>query len=284
MHQQPQQLEQQQGHQQGSGPVGVGANAQGLGNLSNPDTATPVSPGKAQHGPGMEKHNSTESLANGAKPGGYHEASEAEASRLGLTKDEKLMVVPETGRRYVYNKVTKTSRWLPDNSTNESSASNPYAARPPAKPSAGAIPISRPDSANTTTPNNAGIDGGEKNGTAETPSSLPTDDAGAADGSVTSKLRTLNQVAENVELTTSSGKYDMQVLRQLVDQQKALSDTQDLKQRLLELAEYLTQQMLKVDAVESDGNSVVRTKRKETVNKILKLTDEVETLRNRVDR
>lgn len=98
---------------------------------------------------------------------------------------------------------------------------------------------------------------------------------GQGSDEVETKLQLLNSLVEVVEQMTKSGKYKMSDLQQAVD--KGV-DKDDTKQKLLQLGEFLTQQMLKVDDVESGGNIVVRAKRKQTINFIIALTEQVEQL------
>lgn len=96
---------------------------------------------------------------------------------------------------------------------------------------------------------------------------------------VIGKLQAVNGVVENVCAMTSGGRYDLTELRRLTKRHIGMEERQDGKKRLLELGEYLTQQMLKMDAVESGGNQLVRAKRKQSVKLILGLSEEVDTLR-----
>lgn len=98
----------------------------------------------------------------------------------------------------------------------------------------------------------------------------------------TKKIGCLDAILDDVKGMTSSGKYNMSQLRSLAVGETENSTPQDGSKRLVELEEYLTQQMLKVDAVESDGNQDIRSKRKDVVKTILTLTDEVEDLRKSI--
>lgn len=106
---------------------------------------------------------------------------------------------------------------------------------------------------------------------------------------VKSKMSLLDKILMNVEQLTTDGKYNLTALEQSVREVSSnnaqyapddLSADDDLKTRLLQLAELLTQNMLKVDAVDSDGNPTVRAKRKLVVNRLLALADKVESLRS----
>lgn len=187
---------------------------------------------------------------------------------LGLTADEVLMQVVATGKQYVYNKKTKRSRWLPDRlpdtpdgSSRHSEGSNsqtngyPTATRPVYTSDEAAQVVQRAFRAKNV--RNANILG---------------------------KLRTLTDVLAEVRELTVSGKYDMNQLRTIAVKSSGEEERKDAAQRLLELGEYLTQQMLKVDAVESAGNQLVRGKRKLSVKVILSLTDEVDGLRKKLKR
>lgn len=99
---------------------------------------------------------------------------------------------------------------------------------------------------------------------------------------VTGKLRLLQGVVEDVLRVTGDGKYDMRELRRMGTRALGEAERQDGRQRLLELGEYLTQKMLKVDDVESGGREVVRAIRKKSVKLILSLTEEVDWLRKKL--
>lgn len=261
---------------------------------------------------------------------------------LGLGPDEALMLVSDTGRRYVYNKKTKVSRWLPQRPPDTiSSSSKRGVASRAALSNDDATRISEPPSASATpAPNLAGqlppkhgapelrgsvpvthLPKGEERSigaqrrvatpafaTASAPRHAKMTAAPAASpvpmrvltcspeeatmriqrvcrGFVTrranllSKLAGLTTVLRDVRGVTAEGKYDMKYLRAVADSKKPSADAADAAQRLLELGEYLTQKMLKVDAVESAGNPLVRAKRKESVKMILALTDEIDSLR-----
>lgn len=94
---------------------------------------------------------------------------------------------------------------------------------------------------------------------------------------VEAKLKLLTSLVDVVEQMTTSGKYKMSDLQQAVDDD-SVDNKEDTKQKLLQLGEFLTQQMLKVDDVESGGNPVVRAKRKQTINFIIAFIERVEQL------
>ncbi|CAN8077162.1 unnamed protein product [Agarophyton chilense] len=306
-----------------------------------------------------EKRAQPKKPANPGKPQHFGESAKyreiAAPKSLGLTADEVLMLVPETGRRYIFNKKTNSSRWLPDRppdtipsalaqrtflgrAKSKSSASidndihpdlremtkapffDPEA--PPihdhnASPASTAhrIPVPRAvDNNSTNIPTNQQSTKASPTPqhfrTANTPSTassspnpdkkfasqsnLPTSSGkpGARRGvsphleknenPATEKLSALGSIIDNVNKITASGRYDINQLRCLATMRGKEDEVQDGSRRLLELEEYLTQQMLKVDAVESEGNQLVRVKRKETVNTILGLTDEIEQLRTKL--
>lgn len=126
--------------------------------------------------------------------------------------------------------------------------------------------------------------------------SAKSSEAQSGQQGVSAKVATLDELLDEVERMTSGGKYDLSRLEQAVNARTGnrganrntiTSDTakdanveDDVDQRLMQLAELLTQRMLKVDAVDSDGNAVVRSKRKHVVNCLLTLADKVESLRN----
>ncbi|KAI0565108.1 BAG domain containing protein [Gracilaria domingensis] len=272
---------------------------------------------------------------------------------LGLTADEVLMLVPETGRRYIFNKKTNSSRWLPDRPPDTIPAtstqrtflgrSKPKSAtdidndihpdlrektktpffdpnEPPATHHSSSspstphkVPNSHTAENNSTNPpsqqptkssrptqqaqgNRADRASSRQSAdiTSSNQSHAPTSPKAAAAkrnsfnrprrelNPVTEKLDALGSILHNIKNITATGKYDMNQLRQLVTVQGNEEQVSDGSQRLLELEEYLTQQMLRVDAVESQGNQLVRAKRKETVNTILSLTDEIELLRTKL--
>lgn len=93
------------------------------------------------------------------------------------------------------------------------------------------------------------------------------------------KLDILDKLVLNVKEMSETGKYSMSDIKMKI---KNKSDLTDTRQRLLEFGEYLTQQMLKADGVESDGNQTIRLKRKDVVKRILDLTDEVEMLNKQI--
>lgn len=231
---------------------------------------------------------------------------------LGLTADEVLMLVPETGRRYVFNKKTKTSRWLPQPAStfDDSEHVRPNLKKQNRAPIREAPIFDRRASANAANgatgsatapnfPNNRSLPAQGRrppeNGRFQHPSmnrdyAAPappgsahvqqeqSKDASAA-GDIARKLEMLSTVATDVKKITSTGKYDMNYLRRLPTANPSAEQLEDGAQRLLELGEYLTQQMLKVDTVESGGNQSVRAIRKENINIILALTDEADELR-----
>lgn len=251
---------------------------------------------------------------------------------MGLTADEVLMLVPETGRRYVYNKKTKSSRWLPSRppdtipseskprfgrDRNSGKSSSPFddgeiAAELKEKTR---FTESKPTMTSSTTSSRASDSGsvhslGQQRPVTShtqrtTPSSpyfkenaarpmpLSADEAAvyvqrAFRGNIVrsrnllEKLRVLTNVVDDVKRLTGSGKYDISYLRSLANRKSNMEERREGAKRLLELGEYLTQQMLKVDDVESSGNQLVRAKRKQSVKMILGLTDEVDALRKKV--
>lgn len=264
--------------------------------------------------------------ANKPTPTKYREI--AAPKSLGLTADEVLMLVPETGRRYIYNKKTKSSCWLPDRPPDTSSSESKirFGRKRNSKPSSSpfddedvapemkersrfAVGTPSPSrsvassrASDSSSQRNAGYQRqtpshaqGESpsshysNGYSATPTPLSAEEAAmyiqrafranlVGKGNVLEKLRLLTNVVDEVKQLTAAGKYDMTYLRGLAERRSSSGERQDGAQRLLELGEYLTQQMLKVDAVESSGNQLVRAKRKQCVKMILGLTDEADAL------
>lgn len=261
------------------------------------------------------------------EPGTKLKYRELEAPKsLGLTADEKLMLVPETGRRYIYNNKTKTSRWLPAHGIDTIAAEkkpNSFFGRSKASrqnPSIlnnnsddidpevkrkTQIPLAFP-AADTAIPNASGQalnpaavrqDGRRFASPAPRQNAQAfrhangfvnaskTSKGGSGNGErnevneVAQRLASLNTILADVARMTTSDKYDMSKLRAVAKERSSKEQVQEGAQRLLELEEYLTQQMLKVDGVESAGNQTIRAKRKETVKAILALTEEIERLR-----
>lgn len=93
------------------------------------------------------------------------------------------------------------------------------------------------------------------------------------------KLQAMDGVVENVRVTIGEGRYNLMELKRLKESRLGLEEKQNRGKRLLELEEYLTQQMMKVDGVESGGNQLVRAKRKQIIKLILGLTEEVDCLK-----
>lgn len=274
---------------------------------------------------------------------------------LALAPDEVLMVVPESGRRYIYNKTTRTSRWLPERDGSPASVPTTGKGRRSSRPASSPDSVITPHGANNvsvgeglaaavqkasitspTRPNSFPStahhtpnlqpkqpDIVSQNGSAPTtahpspalnatrrssnPSHIPsgrsripksdtytTNDAAldiqrclrayiVRKADVAGKMALLNTILTEIEQLTGSGKYEMNYLRKLVDASFSKEERVDGAQRLLELGEYLTQKMLKVDLVESAGNQIVRAKRKQTVKMILSLTDEIDELRKQLN-
>lgn len=259
---------------------------------------------------------------------------------LGLTADEALMLAADSGRRYIYNKKTGTSRWLPNfqpdtirSESNQKSLfglakskkinSSPFGEDKAIQPQLGqntsfhhsntniTATNHLPQSFNTST-NNTYLksENGHTNtqiypnsnqirnnmGSVTSTPSRPNDQVSSQENRglsnaidtesaipedpVQSKVQTLNKILDDVKTITSSSKYDMKYLRSLTNDES--DKAKDGSQRLLELSEYLTQQMLKVDGVSSDGNEMIRSRRKEVVKTIIGLTDEVDELRKKL--
>lgn len=144
-----------------------------------------------------------------------------------------------------------------------------------------------------------GTEGQQRANSGNTTQMTPTAIASGAESeqqAVNAKVSALEKVLDDVARITSGGKYDVSKLEQATNARLAshnhsrndkttnaatLTDPDnDVDQRLLQLAELLTQNMLKVDAVDSDGSAIVRAKRKLVVNRLLTLADRVEALRN----
>ena len=240
---------------------------------------------------------------------------------LGLTPDEALMLVPESGRRYIYNRVTKSSRWLPDRPPDTISAESKGSrfgrgggsktsttSETKQVPSLDEIdaqlaqismqnaqtfaeipvqPLEQQTNGHTSTvPNGNFVQNMNQNQNqnqhipATAPQSTPPNTLPVVD-EATVKIQTLDRILQDVKNITSEGKYDMTQLRQICNT-GGKEEKEEASKRLLELEEYLTQQTLKVDGVESDGNMDIRARRKDVVKTILTLTDEIEGLRRKV--
>ena len=259
---------------------------------------------------------------------------------LGLTADEALMLAADSGRRYIYNKKTGTSRWLPNFQpdtipieSNQKSLfglakskkinSSAFGEDKAIQPQVGQNTPFHHSNTNSTTINhfpqrfNTSVnnpylnsENDHKNtqiksnsnqirnnmGSAPSAPSRPNDQVSSQDNRglsdainnevttpedpVQTKVQTLNKILDDVKTITSSSKYDMKYLRSLTND--GSEKAKDGSQRLLELSEYLTQQMLKVDGVSSDGNEMIRLRRKEVVKTIIGLTDEVDELRKKL--
>lgn len=290
---------------------------------TNPFSNTPKPPPKVHIPSKAPSKPTTAATAN------YREI-EAPKS-LGLTADEVLMLVRDTGRRYIYNRKTRTSRWLLDRPPDQANTqASPAESRDKLQPapqnaplnatSGGASGKSRPilapksgdnkaqrpgrqavggrGSANLSTSQAArpgSTEQGRKMGTAVGAGRAEWGSGEAAEAiqrvfrgvmerkvDVTGKLRLLQGVVEDVLRVTGDGKYDMRELRRMGTRALGEAERQDGRQRLLELGEYLTQKMLKVDDVESGGREVVRAIRKKSVKLILSLTEEVDWLRKKL--
>lgn len=329
-----------------------GSQSPGGSKATNPFADMPKAPAKVHMPDAMQQEKPPNS--------GYREI--AAPKSLGLTADEVLMLVPKTGRRYIFNKKTNSSRWLPDrapdtiasegvskglfgrgNSAKSSSSpfdeeelvtselrerigkpgstvdssgsyqSGQYPSRPATQAGPSRSPhgtptqsMQRPSSGLQTSqfpprspaPQSKGHapQRGEKhNGYPQVTPSHTGDEAAmiiqravrsdiVRRADVLGKLRMLTNVLADVREITTSGKYEMNSLRTIAEKNRSVEEIQGGAQRLLELGEYLTQQMLKVDAVESSGNQLVRGKRKLSVKVILGLTDEVDALRRKLQR
>eukprot|EP00177_Eucheuma_denticulatum_P005422 GFKZ01009859.1.p1 GENE.GFKZ01009859.1~~GFKZ01009859.1.p1 ORF type:complete len:354 (-),score=43.06 GFKZ01009859.1:301-1362(-) len=220
---------------------------------------------------------------------------------LGLTADEVLMVVPETGRRYIYNRKTRSSRWLLDRPPDQTTGQDAAGAKMGVKATGGGPSGQSSGGFGAAGGENKGRRGGWQGGRAgATGPGYGTGRAGwgseEAVGAiqrvfrgvmerrvdVVGKLRLLQGVVEDVERVTGEGKYDMSVLRRMGARDVRGAERQEGRQRLLELGEYLTQKMLKLDDVESGGREVVRARRKKSVKLILGLTEEVDSLRRKL--
>lgn len=265
---------------------------QGTSKLSNPKTNMPRAPAKT-HVPTTKQSSKSSSTT-------YQEI--AAPKSLGLTADEVLMLVADTGRRYIYNKKTKSSRWLPSRPPDTISSESKSRFGRSKNTKSSSSPFDDSDMAGAEGNHKGRDDSGKRpqkgqysNGYSARRSAYSSDEAAMViqrafranavrKANVLEKLRFLTSVVDDVRRLTASGKYDMIYLRGLVNRTASREEHQDGAQRLLELGEYLTQQMLKVDAVESAGNQLVRAKRKLSVKMILDLTDEADALRKKLRR
>lgn len=225
---------------------------------------------------------------------------------LGLATDEELMMVVDSGRYYIRNKRTNHSKWLSPETVSavglKVTPSHPTNARTPAD-----ISLNRSNGPSSRTTSTSAPTTTSQNPTSSTPSSSiypsPTKSPNAAALDIQSIFRAYlvrrsriveklvilaKQNTEVINAVAPSSKHDISFLRAYVNATPDLKNcppdfTDDAaNQRLMELGEYLTQRMLKVDAVDAAGIDFLRLRRKETVKKILALTDEVDALRSTI--
>lgn len=95
------------------------------------------------------------------------------------------------------------------------------------------------------------------------------------------KLRTLrNAVSEVQNLVATGNKYDLDALSRVSETpQSSSTERTRAAELLLQINELVTQAMLKVDSVESQGNEIIRTHRRASVKRLLALTESIETAR-----
>lgn len=213
------------------------------------------------------------------------------------------MLDRESGRKYIYNKKTKSRRWLPAGPPNNLASTqqrNQFAPKSAQGPTAfaafdtekqqaglraavggkqgGAGMRGRVEQTNHVT----GATGNEEAmGSDEAARILQKGFRGAWERSlgIDEKLKMLDSVLKDVNDMTKKGKYELVALRRIADGEGDLAEG---LQRTLELGEYLTQKMLKLDDVESKGNELVRARRKRSVKLILGLSEEVDALRKKM--
>lgn len=101
---------------------------------------------------------------------------------------------------------------------------------------------------------------------------------------ITDKLQTLRDAVQNVESFIAPGKkYDLASLRRVAESSSATSSERKVAaELLLQLGEVVTQAMLKVDGIESQGCDRVRMHRKRSVKRLLALSDLIEEARGKL--
>lgn len=192
--------------------------------------------------------------------------------------------------------------WRSGQQRQTSGATNPLGSQrmtPSSLPQGTQHPTSSEHSTSSGPVRRAGVQPSANAGNASKPTNLPSSSSKEAEGgqqAVSAKVLVLEELLQEVTRMTNGGKYDLSKLEQAVNARmgsrgangntktstvtKGTDAEDDVDQRLLQLAELLTQSMLKVDAVDSDGSAIVRSKRKLVVNRLLTLADKVEALRN----
>lgn len=217
------------------------------------------------------------SVASGsAKEGSVH-CTQDNGLQIALNQDEVVLESPG-GRKFIFNKRTRQSRWLSQESRKSEDAIS-------------SAPGSNQSVASLSRDRRAKINGSER---------VRSSTEAAVDlqrayrsyvvrrKDVMSKLKTLANMQNDVTtIISSGGKYDLDTLRAALqssaftpgDQMSTGIPVREADQRLLELDEYLTQKNLAVDGVDSVGDSIVRLKRKETVNLIQQVMARVDFLR-----
>lgn len=105
-----------------------------------------------------------------------------------------------------------------------------------------------------------------------------------ANKKITEKLKTLPDAVENVESYIATGKkYDLASLRHITASNSSTrSDRKVAAELLLQLGEEVTETMLKVDGIESQGCDRVRMNRKRSVKRLLALSDLIEEARGKL--
>lgn len=272
-------------------------------------------------------------------PVGGGKATVVHDANVALTIDELLMQVNQTGRRYIFNKKTKTSRWLPSSSSVNNTATpqqqqmkaehkptfhktnnsmnninNPYAARQQQPQQQKQVEHKSTFNTTTNNTNNTNDNNSNPYAAREPSTSIKTtetmksarkhfeqleinstraaatteqkeEEREEMNEEIQGKMKMLTDVLEHIEKITEDGRFRIKSLEKSIDDVDITHESTEgieTKQRLLELNEFLTQQMLKVDGVESEGNRLVRAKRKQVVTAILYFIDYTETLTSRL--
>lgn len=130
----------------------------------------------------------------------------------------------------------------------------------------------------------AGATGVAATGGATTAAAAMGGAAEGVSGAASAKLRALGKIQDDARQKVGKGPHEMDETRTWLKRSKGAGRGRrdEHAQRLLELGEFLTQQMIKADEVQSDGLQAVRRKRKEVVDEVWRLIDEVERLKKLV--
>lgn len=197
---------------------------------------------------------------------------------MGVGADEVVLEQPESLRRYVFNRRTGRSRWLEDGSA--------MPAYPPPMHRGGDVFARKADGRAERAAGAA-----EARAKATARSRSPKEAVGLlqrlwrgrcvrAKGGIGYGMMELGRVISEVKAAVGPGaKHDLKRLKAAVQGDGDKAALKEADQLLLEVGEYLTQRMLTADGVDSAGEAIVRSKRKETVKYLLQLIDDAEALR-----